>query len=729
MTKLFRFMKPYVGQLLLIVLLLIVQAFCDLALPDYMSRIVTNGIQQGGVESPVPKVLTQEEMYKLSSFMSKEDIEFLEEAYHPVREGSNYDNDFSKAVELEAVCLKDDVRRKTMDALEASFARAILSVKDVESGKLSGDKLPSEGDNIYQKLHNLPQEDKTALLSYIDNLMVQAGDSMIVQACVEYLLQQYSFMGADIGHIQVMYIFQMGLSMLAIALLSAAAMVSVGFLASRVSAAFSRDIRNAIYEKVEHFSSAEFDKFSTASLITRTTNDIQQIQMITVLMLRLIIYAPLLAIGGVLRALSHTTSLVWIIILSVCVLLGMIAVLFGLALPRFKKVQKMVDRLNLLARERLTGIMVVRAFNTQKHEEERFDKTNSDLTKLNLFVNRAMAILMPGMMFLLNITGVLVVWFGGGLVDAGAMQVGDMMAFMQYCTQVIMAFLFISVIFIQLPRASVSAKRVYEVLETDITIKNPASPKHISTVKGVVEFKDVSFRYPGADEYMLKDVSFTARPGETTAFIGATGSGKTTILNLLLRFYDTTDGRVKLDGVDVRDLELDELRGNIGYVPQKAVLFSGDIASNLRYAREKADLADLTLAANTAQAMEFINSKPEGFSTHIAQGGGNVSGGQKQRLAIARALVKRAKVCVFDDSFSALDFKTDAALRAALKRDTSDSTVMIVGQRISSIMEAEQIIVLEKGSIVGKGTHKELMENCKIYQEIAYSQLSKEELA
>ncbi|MGI5896238.1 MAG: ABC transporter ATP-binding protein [Oscillospiraceae bacterium] len=554
---------------------------------------------------------------------------------------------------------------------------------------------------------------------------------LFVQAMTDLALPDYmsNIVNNGITTGDTGYILQEGGKMLLVALLGAVCTILVGFLSARLAAGTARNLRHDVFRKVERFSNAEFDRFSTASLITRTTNDIQQIQMLSVMALRFVFYAPIMGVGGVVKAVTKSPNLSWIIAVAVLVVIGLVLVLFSLSVPKFKLVQKLVDRLNLVTRESLTGMMVIRAFNTQKREEERFDEVNRDLTKTNLFVNRLMVFMMPVMMFVMNAVQITIIWIGAGQVDAGAIQVGDMMAFMQYAMQIIMSFLMISVMFIMLPRASVSAERINEVLDTEPVIQDKDAPKHFpSDFKGVVEFHDVTFTYPGASEPVLNDINFVAKPGETTAFIGSTGSGKSTLVNLIDRFYDVSAGHISIDGVDIRDVTQHELREKIGFVPQKGVLFSGTIASNLRYGKEDAAEQELIAASRIAQAAEFIDEKENRYDSDIAQGGGNVSGGQKQRLSIARALVKQAPIYIFDDSFSALDFKTDAALRRALKQETGESTVLIVAQRISTIMGAEQIIVLDEGRIVGKGTHRELLQNCAVYREIAQSQLSEEEL-
>ncbi|SHF22650.1 ATP-binding cassette, subfamily B [Caldanaerobius fijiensis DSM 17918] len=576
----------------------------------------------------------------------------------------------------------------------------------------------------------MPEEQLLKLRDEMNKKFTALGDNMVIQAATNAVKAEYVALGVNTDKIQNSYIMNTGIIMLLITLLSAASTIMVGFFAAKVAAGLARDLRRYLFTKVESFSNAEFDKFSTASLITRTTNDIMQIQMLVVIMMRMVFYAPIMGIGGVFRALAKSTSMSWIIALAVIVLLGLISVLFSIAMPKFMLMQKLIDRLNLVARENLSGIMVIRAFNNQKFEEDRFDSANTDITKIGLFVNRAMAVMFPSMMLIMNGVTLLIVWVGAHQIQNSSMQVGDMMAFMQYAIQIIFAFLMLSMLFIMIPRASVSAQRIAEVLETEPSIVDPENPKHFDeNMAGTIEFRNVSFRYPGADEDALKNISFKVLPGQTTAIIGRTGSGKTTLINLILRFYDATSGEVLIDGVNVKDVTQHELRSKIGYVPQKSWLFSGTIKSNLKYGNENASDEEVMEAAEIAQAMEFINEKPKQFDSEIAQGGTNVSGGQKQRLSIARALVKKPEIYIFDESFSALDFKTEAALRKAIKTRLSSSTVLMVSQRVSTIAHADQIIVLEDGRIVGIGKHKELLEKCETYREIALSQLSKEELA
>lgn len=717
MIRLMKYLKPYIGFIAMTIMLLFVQAMCDLALPDYMSNIVNKGIQQGGIENAVPEALSKRKMDKLTAFMSPQDKDRVLDTYILVDDSSTYYNKYAKkypALEKEPVYVRKEISKEEIDELNPVIGKSFIVLGYAE-------KIQQEAQQGQQ--FTAQQGDAEKQLAMLD-------EKTIVQAAAALIKAEYKALGMNTDKIQSKYIINTGIIMLLISLLGAACTVAVGFFASRTAAGLARDLRRRMFTKIESFSNTEFDKFSTASLITRTTNDITQIQMVTVMIMRIVFFAPILGIGGVIRALGKSVSMSWIIALAVIVLLGLILLVYIIAMPRFKMIQKLIDKLNLVTRENLSGMMVIRAFNTQKFEEKRFDKANQDLTDTSLFVNRVMACMFPAMTLIMNGVTLLIVWAGAHKISETSMQVGDMMAFMQYAMQIIFAFLMLSFTFIMIPRASVSAQRIMEVLDTEPVIIDPENPRTFNkTLKGIVEFKNVCFRYPGADEDVLKDISFTALPGKTTAFIGSTGAGKTTLINLILRFYDVTAGQILIDGVDIRDVTLHELRDKIGYVPQKASLFSGTIESNLRYADENASEDDIKKAAEIAQAMEFIKDKPEGFETEISQGGTNVSGGQKQRLSIARALVKKPHIYIFDDSFSALDFKTDAALRKALKEQTASSTVLIVAQRISTILNADQIIVLDEGKIVGKGTHKELMENCETYREIALSQLSKEELA
>ncbi|MHB1482720.1 MAG: ABC transporter ATP-binding protein, partial [Bellilinea sp.] len=583
---------------------------------------------------------------------------------------------------------------------------------------------------IFSMLAKLPSDQREQLSLELQGEFAALGDQAVQQAAIQVVKSEYADLGMDTDRLQSGYILDTGLSMLLITLLSVAASISVGFLAARTAAGLARDLREAVFRKVENFSGAEFDRFSTASLITRTTNDITQIQMVVIMLIRLVFYAPLIGVGGITRAMDKSASMWWIIAIGVILLLILVVLLFAVTLPRFKSMQKLVDRLNLVMRENLSGMMVIRAFNMQPFEHQRFDKANQDLTGTTLFINRVMTAMFPVMMLIMNGLSILIIWVGAEQVAQAKMQVGDMMAFMQYAIQIVFSFLMMSMVFILLPRASVSGGRIAEVLDTEPSVRDPKTPRNFpQPFKGNIEFRDVSFRYPGADEDVLCNINFTAKPGQTTAFIGSTGSGKSTIINLIPRFFDVTGGQVLIDGVDVREVTQHELREKIGYIPQQSTLFSGTIESNLSYADDNAGQDDLLAAARTAQVSEFIESSPDGLATEIAQGGANVSGGQKQRLSIARALVKKAPIYLFDDSFSALDFKTDAALRTALKEDTADSAILIITQRVSTVMNAEQIVVLDEGKIVGTGTHPELMKTCETYREIAMSQLSLEELS
>lgn len=741
MFKLGRYFKPFVGVIILCVVILFGQAFCDLSLPDYMSNIVNVGIQQNGVETAVPEAVRASQMDKMTIFMSSSNkTEVLKDYTLINKNSSDYNKYLSKYPDLskEPIYVLNSISTTETNKLNPIMGKAFLTVDGINKMKstakngfinLNGQMIPAKTD-LFALFTKLPQSEISKISNSINNKFTALGDSMITQAAAGLIKNEYAALGMNTNKIQSDYIFKTGFLMLALALGSAIATITVSLLASRVAAGMSKNLRSDLFKRVEKFSNNEFDKFSTASLLTRTTNDITQIQNVIVMIIRMVIYAPILGVGGVIKALGKSTSMSWIIALAVVLLLGLMLSVFAVAIPKFKSIQKLIDKLNLVTRENLSGMMVIRAFNTQNFEENRFDKANNDLTSTNLFVSRLMSVLMPAMMFIMNGTMLLVVWVGAHKISESSMQVGDMMAFMQYAMQIIFAFLMLSMMFIFIPRASVSAVRVIEVIDTDLTILDPKKPKKFNDkFNSTVEFKNVCFRYDSADEDAIKNVTFTAKPGETTAIIGSTGSGKTTLINLIPRFYDITGGEILIDGVNIKDVTQHELRDKIGYIPQKGSLFKGTIESNLKYANENASEEDLNKASEIAQAMEFISEKPEGYQTEIAQGGGNVSGGQKQRLSIARALVKKPEIFIFDDSFSALDFKTDAKLRKALKSETENSTVIIVAQRISTIMNAEQILVLDEGKIVGKGTHEELMENCETYKEIALSQLSKEELA
>ena len=745
MLNLLKHLKPFVGSMILAIALLFVQAICDLSLPDYMSNIVNVGIQQGGVENAVPKVIKSSEMEKLFIFMNDDEKNVVEDNYTLLDKDNLTTDEYNKYVkdypELknESIYKLNTKEEEKIDKLNDIFGKPMLIVSMLESQGFNGipgiEAMAPQGVDLstmdpFEMLSMMPQEQIDSMLSNVDEKLSDMPESMITQSATSYVKEQYKDIGINTDKLQSNYVIIAGIKMVGIALISMVATVIVSFIAARVAAALGRNLRKDVFNKVVGFSNAEFDEFSTASLITRTTNDIQQIIMLVVMGLRIVFYAPILGIGGVIKVINTGASMGWVIAVALISILLLVIVLFSFAMPKFKSVQKLVDRLNLVTRESLTGMLVIRAFSTQKYEEEKFEVTNKNLTRTNLFVNRVMTVMMPLMMFIMNVITLLIVWVGSHRIDEGIMQVGTMMAFMQYTMQIIMAFLMISMVSVILPRAMVSAQRVSEVLNVDVAIKDSEKLQMFNDdEKGTIEFKNVSFRYPGADEDVISNVSFKAFPGETTAFIGSTGSGKSTLINLIPRFYDTTEGEILIDGVNIKSVSQYDLREKIGFIPQKGLLFSGTIESNLKYGGDHITDEDMIKASEIAQAMEFINSKEEGFNTEIAQGGTNVSGGQKQRLAIARAIAKKPEVFIFDDSFSALDFKTDAKLRKAINTELKESTLLIVAQRISTIMNANQIIVLDEGKVVGKGTHKELMENCEVYQQIALSQLSKEELS
>lgn len=733
MKNLFKYASEHWKALLAIVAILIVQAYCDLSLPAYTSDIVNVGIQQGGVEDHIPDAISAEDMETLLLFTSEKDGKTVLSAYEKD----------DKTYEEQAYVLKDTVKEDTdrTEKLSGILAAPMMMAAGFESGSdMTADieeqlkaQLPpemiSEDMTVLDILKMMPQEQKQAFVSEIEKKTEELPDTITEQAAVNYVKEAYADLGIDMDELQFRYLFSTGAKMIGLAFLGMVASVLVGFLASRVGAAAGRDLRGRVFKKVVGYSSNEFDHFSTASLITRSTNDIQQVQFIIVMLLRIVLYAPILAIGGIVQVFQTNVSMSWIIGLAVVLIALVVLVLFAVAMPKFKSLQKLVDKVNLVMREILTGLPVIRAFSTEKHEEKRFDKANMDLMKTNLFVNRAMTFMMPIMMLIMNGTSVLIMWSGAKGINDGQMQVGDMMAFIQYTMQIIMGFLMICMLSVMLPRAAVAADRVDEVLSSRTVIHDPKTPKKFEEKqKGVLTFDHVSFKYPGADENVLEDITFTAKPGETTAIIGSTGSGKSTLVNLIPRFYDVTDGSIRLDGTDIREVTQHDLRDKLGYVPQKGLLFSGDIASNIMFGNPEGGGQEMKEAAQIAQATEFIEAKPNKYESPISQGGSNVSGGQKQRLSIARAIAKRPEVFIFDDSFSALDFKTDVALRKALKKRTKESTVLIVAQRISTILNAEQIIVLDDGKIAGIGTHKELLRNCEVYKQIAASQLSEKEL-
>ena len=733
MNNLFKYAASYWKAMIAIMLILFVQAYCDLSLPAYTSNIVNVGIQQGGIEDEIPEQIAREEMDKLLLFVSEEDGQKVMDAYEEDTE--SYEKD--AYVLKESVSGDEEQMKELQDILKlpmmmtTGFESGSDMTKEVESQLKSSlpDGTVSEDTTIFDIMKMLPGEQRTAMVEKMGEQMDDLPDTILDQAAVSYCKSVYQDLGMDMEKIQTGYLAKTGGMMIALAFLGMAASVLVGFLASRVGASAGRDLRGRVFHKVVGFSNHEFNQFSTASLITRSTNDIQQIQMLIVMLLRMVLYAPILAIGGVFQVMKTNVSMSWIIGLAVIIIACMVLLLFVVAMPKFKMLQKLVDKLNLVTREILTGLSVIRAFSTEKHEEKRFDDANVELTKTNLFVNRAMTFMMPAMMLVMNGVSVLIVWTGAHGISDGQMQVGDMMAFIQYTMQIIMGFLMLCMISIMLPRAAVAADRVEEVLKSETIICDPERPEVLPEQgEGVLSFDHVSFKYPGADEDVLQDITFTARPGQTTAIIGSTGSGKSTLVNLIPRFYDVTEGKITLDGIDIRDIKQHDLREKLGYVPQKGVLFSGNIASNIMFGNQDGTEEEMKEAAEIAQATEFIETKPEGYESPIAQGGSNVSGGQKQRLSIARAIAKHPQVFIFDDSFSALDYKTDVTLRHALAEKTRESTVLIVAQRISTILHAEQILVLDDGKIVGKGTHAELLKNCEVYREIAESQLSRAEL-
>ena len=743
MLKLIKHLKGSVCSIILIVGLLIIQAVCDLSLPDYTSNIVNIGIQQGGVEDALPKAIRKSELEKLTMFMDSKDKKEVENNYKLLDKNdlsqSEYDKYLKKYPDLKnediyTLNIKDE---KNTDEINNIMGKSILIASGLEENKadilkqMSAQGLPvDKNTDIVDVFKMMPQEQIQGIQKEMTKKFDDLPESMITQAAVSYVQNEYKAIGMNTDKLQNNYILVAGAKMVGVALVSMASTVCVGYLGARVAAKMGRNLRKQVFSKVVSFSNNELDKFSTASLITRSTNDIQQVQMLMVMLLKVVFYAPILALGGVIKVLNTDTSMAWIIGVAVLAILSVVLLLFGLVMPRFKVAQKLVDRLNLVTREILTGMLVIRAFNTEKHEEKRFDKANTDLTKTNMFVNRAMSMMMPTMMLIMNIITILIVYNGAKSVDAGSMQVGNMMAFIQYTMQIIMSFLMISMVSIMLPRALISIQRIDEILITDNSIKDIDNEVSIDEdKKGIIEFKNVCFRYPNAEEDVLSNISFTANAGETTAFIGSTGSGKSTLVNLIPRFYDVTSGEISIDGIDIKDLKQYDLREKIGYVPQKAVLFSGTIDSNLRYGKVDATNEEIEKASRIAQAKEFIEAKPDKLESEIAQGGTNVSGGQKQRLSIARAIAKDPEIYIFDDSFSALDLKTDKALRKSLNEETKDATVLIVAQRISTIMNADKIVVLDEGKVVGCGTHNELIENCQVYQEIALSQLSKEELS
>ena len=721
MLKVFRYLKSSIFSVLAVILLLVVQAYLDLTLPDYTSKIVNVGVQQGGIENAAIEEIGEDTLDTLMFFMGEDDQEYILGHYQK-----------SDTYKGEAIYkLEED---SDVDKVSSIMARPMMILSYAEQNSNSSDDsvvsfdLP-EGVSLSQALSMMSDEQRAEMLDSIDEAIKDIPDSIVDQAAVSFVRTEYQRIGVDTDQIQTMYILKVGLIMLGIALAAMAVGVLIVFIGSRMAARLARTLRHKVFTKVVGFSKNEIKTYGQSSLITRTTNDVQQVQMVIVFLLRVVFYAPIIGIGGVIKAIRTNADMTYIIGVAVVAILAVVITLFAIAMPKFNKVQKLIDKLNLVTREILSGLPVIRAFSNEKHEEERFDEANKRLTKVNLFVNRAMSFMMPIMMVVMNFVCLVIVYQGAKGVDTGAMQVGDIMAYIQYTMQIIMAFLMISMMSIMLPRANVSARRIMEVIETPDTIYNgdhllEFKPKE----KGKVEFKNVSFRYPDADYDVITDVNLVANPGETTAFIGSTGSGKSTLINLIPRFYDVTDGELLVDGVNIKDVDLHVLRDKIGFVPQKGVLFTGTIKENIKYGNDKITDEDVDRALDVAQATEFVSKLKGGVDYDISQGGTNVSGGQKQRLSIARAIAKDPDIYVFDDSFSALDFKTDAKLRGELAKITKDKTVLIVAQRISTIMNADKIVVLDEGRVVGVGTHKELMKNCTVYKEIALSQLSKEEL-
>lgn len=720
MIKLMKYLKRSAGYIVLIIALLFLQAYCDLSLPNYTSNIINVGIQQNGIEDSVPEKIRKTSMDSLKLFMEEDDAKTVDGFYE--EEGDD-------------LVLKDKISKKDRETLNDIFGKPMVIVStltsDSEESKAALAKMGiPEGTDPLAALSQMPAEALAAMKEQVGEKIDKMQESIITQAGVSYVRAEYEAMGEDVDAIQMDYMKSTGIRMVLMAFVTMMAAVCVVFLSSRVAASFGHDLRGLVYNKVIGFSSREYHKFSTASLITRCTNDIQQIQQVMAMMFRIVLYAPILGIGGVIRVLQRDSSMTWILGVAIVLIMAFMGLLFRIAMPKFTALQTMVDKLNLVTREILTGIPVIRAFSREKHEEERFEEANERLTKTNLFVNRCMTFMMPTMMLIMNGVSVLIIYSGAYAVDNGTMQVGNVMAFIQYAMQIIMSFLMITAMSIMLPRANVSARRINEVLETEVSVRDPEDPVQPSQdVKGTVEFDHVSFAYPEAGENVITDISFKAEKGETVAIIGSTGSGKSTLINLIPRFYDATEGSVKVDGVDVREMTQKDVRDRIGYVPQKGVLFSGTIDSNIRYGKTEISEDAVKKAAGVAQATEFIDTKPERYKTPIAQGGSNVSGGQKQRLSIARAIAKDPEIFIFDDSFSALDFKTDSTLRKALKEHTKEATTIIVAQRISTILNADKILVLDDGHMAGIGSHKELMKSCEVYRQIAMSQLSEEELA
>lgn len=713
-------LKPYWKSVLIIVLLLIVQAYCDLALPDYTSKLIDTGIQNYGIDHCSPLQIPEKAYTVIKGFMDEDDVTVWEKYYEQSDDGIYHMTDDGKdhIDEIDQACMEPMMMYyypyTMVDSDEDNQLKQMLAA----SG-MTLDELPPE---MWSQMG-------TQMKQMIDSMRDSMGDDMMMSSAITCTRTCYDSMDYNYKDIQMSYLKRVGVEMILMTLLMVASAILTGLVAARVAAGVGCDLRESIFKRVISFSDAEINQFSTASLITRSTNDVQQIQMVTVMLLRMVLYAPVLAVGGIIKVVESGASMGWVIVVAVAGILVVLGVLMAIALPKFKIMQDLVDRVNLVSREILTGIPVIRAFGREKFEEERFDKANKDLTKTSLFVNRVMTFMMPVLMFIMYAVTILIEWVAAHRIDSGELQVGSMTAFITYTMMIIMSFLMIGMLSVMLPRAGVAADRIKEVIDTESTICDKPDCKKLEAVKGVVRYEHVSFAYPGADEDVLTDLDFEARPGETTAIIGSTGCGKSSLVQLMPRFYDVTGGKITIDGTDIRDVSIESLRENIGYVPQKGVLFSGTIASNIRFGAEDASDEQMKKAAAIAQATDFIEEKDKQYDSSISQGGTNVSGGQKQRLAIARAVARNAKIYIFDDSFSALDFKTDVAVRKALREDMTDSTVFIVAQRVSTILHADQILVLDEGKIVGKGTHKELMENCPVYEQIARSQLSEKEIA
>lgn len=745
MLKIFKFLKKSIFTILVVTVLLIIQANTDLALPTYTSEIVNNGIMRNGIDSTVPDVIRKSELERIFLFMDDKNKEIVTSHFKLLDQAASSDKESSDYVQKYPLLKSEPLYiwdKEDEDSVTDALLLPTMLVYGLETDKNQADTMKKQllanmpdsskfaDSDIFTILSLLPKEGRSQILSVMSDKFKGMPEMMLTTSAAAFVKAEYQTIGMDINKMQIDYIIIVGLKMIGLTLIGMFASILVTYLSSIVGASMGRDLRSSLFSKVLSFSQKEMDQFSTASLITRNTNDIQQVQMMAIMMIRIVIYAPILAIGGIIKVVNTSSSMSWILVVGVGAIFLLIGTLMVVAMPKFKMMQKLVDRINLVMREILSGLPVIRAFSTVDHEERRFDKANNDLTKNTLFVNRAMTFMMPLLMLIMNMVSILITWVGAHGINDGTMQVGDMIAFIQYTMQIIMSFLMLTMISIMLPRAAVAANRIDEVLSTDISIKDPVTPVNMnSNLKGMLEFRNVSFRYPNAGEDVLSNISFVAKPGETTAIIGSTGSGKSTMINLIPRFYDVTAGTILLNGIDINQITQKQLREKLGFVPQRGILFSGTIESNIKFADPNADYEVMERAARIAQAEEFISTKTEGYQASISQGGTNVSGGQKQRLSIARAIAKDPEVYIFDDSFSALDYKTDAALRKKIKEETSESTVIIVAQRISTIMNADQILVLNEGKIVGKGTHKELLKNCEVYQQIASSQLSKEELS